>query len=89
MHTHRCVQCGLTWDCVHPRWRKRSVARCEVTNAAKVNGDGPYCTPCLEAEMQRRVAFVDAWNRVSSRVGSAAVWKPYLDAARALGKEPS
>jgi hypothetical protein len=47
-HKHTCDNCGHAWDCGDPDWMERPLAKCEITKAAKVNGQGPYCILCMD-----------------------------------------
>ncbi len=58
-HSHKCETCGHEWRCVDYEWGVLPLDKCKVTQAVKVNGQGPYCNPCRTAEMKRRVR---AWK---------------------------
>lgn len=43
----------------HLPWKKRPFAKCGISVAAKVNGDGPYCDRCRKRELR---ASLKAWR---------------------------
>lgn len=53
-HTHTCCRCGIVYPCAYPRLKNRTSEKCKVTQAVKVNHDGPYCVACLNLEMAER-----------------------------------
>ena len=60
-HEHTCRVCGKSWMCHDPDWGHLPKEKCGITIAAKSNGEGPICTPCLRIEMKRR------YNRLASQ----------------------
>lgn len=58
VHTHRCCVCFFVYPCNYPRLKHGPVEKCKVTQAVKVNRDGPYCIACQNIEMARR--FIEA-----------------------------
>lgn len=59
-HTHTCVRCTFTWDCLLQARPTATV--CEVVKAAKANKDGPYCLCCRHLEMALRAAELRGWT---------------------------
>lgn len=54
IHTHKCCVCFYVYPCTYPKLNLGPVEKCKVTQAAKVNQDGPYCEACRNIEMARR-----------------------------------
>lgn len=60
-HRHICYVCRQAYPCPYINEKKPeksdkfgSLADCKITQAAKVNGIGPYCDRCRKAVMKER-----------------------------------
>lgn len=49
--THKCAQCGHTWECYQLK-----AGQCGIEEAASTNKTGPLCGLCHHLEMARRHA---------------------------------